>query len=131
MFTKILLTLGVIAIAWLVVSNRARRERVSAASSSTRLAAPPTGRRDGALRLAAYGLVVLMILGSGVFLYLQWRDEYRIVNVEVINTQTGRSVSYQARRGDVEARSFLTLDGRLVNVAETERIEMGGAPGRN
>lgn len=126
MITKLLLTLGVIAIAWLVLRNRSRRGQVAAGERAAQLAAPAERRRDGAPRLAAYTLVVFMILGSGLFLYFQWRDEYRIVTVEVINTQTGHSVSYQARRGDVDARSFLTLDGRQVNVAETERIEMGG-----
>ena len=127
MITKLLLTLGVIAVAWLVVRNRSRRGQVSAGERTERLAAPAERADSGAPRLAAYALVVFMILGSGLFLYLQWRDEYRVVNVEVINTQSGNSVSYQARRGDVGERSFLTLDGRQVNVADTERIEMGAA----
>ena len=32
----------------------------------------------------------------------------------VINSQTGHSVDYQARRQDIEGRSFETVDGRLV-----------------
>ena len=127
MITKLLLTLSVIGIAWLVIRNRSRRGGISVAAQTTRLAAPSNQQTGQTPRLAAYGLIIFMILASGIFLYLQWRDEYRIVTVEVINTQTGHSVTYQARRGDVDERRFQTLDGRVVSVADIERIEMGGA----
>jgi len=126
MITKLLLTLSVIGIAWLVIRNRSRRDEISALEQTTRLAAPANPKTSPAPRLAAYALIIFMVLASGVFLYLQWRDEYRIVTVQVINTQTGHSVTYQARRGDVDGRRFQTLDGRVVSVADIERIEMGG-----
>ncbi len=65
-----------------------------------------------------------MILGSGLFLYMEWQDRYRVVTVSVVNTQTGERTDYQAHRMDVEARSFITLDGVEINVAATERIEL-------
>ncbi len=125
MITKILFTLGVIGIAWLVIRQRSRRAEVAATEQPKRLAAQQHKVSNPTPRLAAYGLIVFMILASGVFLYLQWRDEYRVVTVRVINSQTGDTVSYEARRGDVEAREFVTLDGRTVNVAAVERIETG------
>ncbi|MEN8179499.1 MAG: antitermination protein NusG, partial [Pseudomonadota bacterium] len=126
MITKLLLTLSVIGIAWLVIRNRSRSSQISSAEQTTRLAAPATRQTNRTPRLAAYGLIVFMILASSFFLFLQWRDEYRIVSVQVINTQTGETVMYEARRGDVDGRRFQTLDGRVVTVAEIERIEMGG-----
>jgi len=125
MITKLLFTLGVIGIVWLVLRNRTRPRRLASSEPTARLAGSPRREGNRSPRLAAYGLIFFMILASGVVLYLQWRDEYRIVTVQVINTQTGDVVSYQARRGDVEGRRFQTLDGRVVNVAEIERIEMG------
>lgn len=128
MISKLLFTLGVIGIAWLVIRNRSRSDQVSSAEQTTRLTAPSIQQTSRTPRLAAYGLIVFMILASGVVLYLQWRDEYRIVSIQVINTQTGQSVIYEARRGDVDDRQFQTLDGRIVNVADIERIEMSGVP---
>ncbi|KRT56502.1 hypothetical protein [Candidatus Endoriftia persephonae] len=126
MITKLLLTLGVIGIAWLVLRQRARRVRqIEAAERSPQLSAPAKPSGMVTPRLAAYGLVIFMILVSSLFLYLQWRDEYRIVTVRVVNTQTGESLIYEARRGDVEGRHFETLDGRVITVADVERIEMG------
>jgi hypothetical protein len=122
MIIKLLFTLGVIGVAWLALHNRSRSALGSLTTQS------PERQRQGGPRLAAYVLVVCMILASGVILYLQWRDEYRIVTVRVINTRTDRVISYEARRGDVDARQFQTLDGRTVNVSEIERIEIGGNP---
>ena len=126
MFMKLLLTLAVIAVAWLVLRNRYRRSQIAAPSQPPRLQSPPARTSDRLPRLAAYALIFGMLLASGVVLYLQWRDEYRIVTVRVINAQTGQTLTYEARRGDVEQHQFLTLDGRTVYVAEIERIEIGG-----
>lgn len=126
MISKLLLTLVVIGIAWLVIRNRSRTSRISSPEQAARLSAPAPRVDNRTPRLAAYALILFMVLTSAFFLYLKWRDEYRIVTVQVINTQTGDVVTYQARRGDVEGRHFETLDGRIVTVAGVERIEMGG-----
>ncbi len=122
MITKLLLTLAVIAVAWLVVRNRQRR--MSAMTAEPRLSAPPRTPPSNVWRWGGYALGVVMILGSGLFLYMEWQDRYRVVTVSVVNTQTGERTDYQAHRMDVEARSFITLDGVEINVAATERIEL-------
>jgi len=126
MFMKLLLTLTVIAIAWLVLRNRYRRSQLPAGEQSPRLAPPSARGSERWPRLAAYILITGMLLASAVLLYLQWRDEYRVVTVRVINTQTGQSLTYEARRGDVDPHRFQTLDGRTIYAAEVERIEIGG-----
>ncbi|MEJ2453785.1 MAG: antitermination protein NusG [Candidatus Thiodiazotropha sp.] len=125
MITKLLFTLGVIFVGWLVLRNR--QQRMSAPPPEPRLQAPS---RNGInpWKWAGYLLVVVMILGSGLFLYAEWQDRYRVVTVSVVNTQTGERIDYEARRMDVEDRRFVTLDGREVSVADTERIELQSAP---
>ncbi|MCU7935673.1 MAG: antitermination protein NusG [Candidatus Thiodiazotropha sp. (ex Dulcina madagascariensis)] len=125
MISKILLTLTVIAVAWLVIRNR--QQRLPTPSSD---AGPSgvSGKPNSLIRWGGYALLVMMLLGSGMFLFLQWQDSYRVVTVRVIDTQSGRSVSYSARRADVGDRRFLTLDGREVNVANSERIELESTP---
>ena len=125
MITKLLFTLGVIFVGWLVLRNR--QQRMSARPPEPRLQAPPrTGVNPW--KWAGYLLVVVMILGSGLFLYAEWQDRYRVVTVSVVNTQTGERIDYQAHRMDVEERQFVTLDGLEVSVADTERIELHSAP---
>jgi hypothetical protein len=125
MISKLLLTLGVILIAWLVLRNR--QKRISAVASEPRLESPPAPGVNP-WKWGGYVLVLIMILGSGLFLYAEWQDRYRVVTVNVVNTQTGESIHYQARRMDVEERRFVTLDGREVSVSGIERIELLSAP---
>lgn len=121
MFLKLLLMALVIAGAVLAVRLRQPTREASAAAP---VAAPPPARRMPWIRVAAVAVVVLMILGTGLFLFLQWRDANEIVEVRVIDSGSGRSVTYEAYLGDVEGRSFRTVDGRVITLAEVERMEL-------
>ncbi|MEJ2694239.1 MAG: antitermination protein NusG [Candidatus Thiodiazotropha sp.] len=125
MITKLLVTLGVILAAWWVLRNRQRRID-TVASEPPRIAPPLSGANPW--KWGGYLLVLCMILGSGLFLYTEWQDRYRVVTVAVVNSQTGERIEYQARRMDVAERHFVTLDGIEVSVADTERIELQSAP---
>lgn len=122
MLMKILLTALVIAGALIYL-----RQRGSHAGQSVSVS--PQGsvisRKRALPRLAAVSVVVLMLAGSALFLYQQWRDSMQVVVVRIINANNGKEVSYQAYKGDVDGRSFKTVDGRLVTLAESERMELG------
>ncbi len=118
MLLKILLTVAVVLGGALVLRRRAARLQ--------RAPAPPPRRVAPLRRLphyAAYGLVSIMLAGALYFIYLEWEGRYQIVTVRVVDTRSGNAVTYQAYRGDVAARSLLTLDGRMVSLAEVERME--------
>ncbi|MBK5929185.1 hypothetical protein [Halochromatium salexigens] len=126
MFTKLLLTATVILVAWLVVRKRWRAEgeaplRLRAASQSRASAAEPLMPR-GAVKLAAYGIVVLMLAGTGFYLFQDWQHARAIVQLQVINVYTGETEHYEARRSEIDRRSFRTLDGRHIQIAEMERL---------
>ena len=121
MITKIIFTLLIIVAAFWVVKRRS-----ADATARQQGKQDPNALNVSDLRMGAYLFIALMVLTSGVMLYHHWQDNNREVTVTVINTQTGQSVSYRAYYGDIEGRSFRTLDGRLVTVAGTERIELGG-----
>lgn len=123
MFTKLLLTVTVILVAWLVVRKRWRGEgdeppRPRAAS---RAPAGPLMPR-GAVKLAAYGIVVLMLAGTGFYLFQDWRHAREIVQLQVVNVYTGETEHYEARRSEIDRRRFRTLDGRRIQIAEMERL---------
>lgn len=75
-------------------------------------------------RIAAYAVIALMIAGSALWLVLEWRSAHEVLGVRVINASTGTATDYEAYRSDIESRSFRTLDGRRVNLAEVERLEV-------
>lgn len=123
MFMKILLTALVIAGAVLTLRLRARR---LSESGQQRPVLPAPARRSQLPRLAAYGALIIMLAGASLYLYHQWRDAYQVVTVRVIDTRSGKQAVYQAYKGDVDGRSFQTVDGRTVALAEVERLELGG-----
>ena len=121
MITKLLLTLGVIAIAWLVLRNRVRQSEELNTRQQTASLSPPVSKVSHKTpRLAAYGLVLFMLGASGIFLYLQWRDEYRIVTVQVINTQTGQTDAALELLGRAIQRNY--LEGYYYRAAVWQQI---------
>lgn len=120
MVGKILLLLVALVGAFFIIRFRMRR-----AASSTSLSA--TARVWPSRRLllwGAYALVALMLAGSALYLYLDWRAQEEVIQVRVVNIYTGEGVRYQARRRDVGWRRLTTLEGRQVTLAEVERLEV-------
>jgi hypothetical protein len=125
MFTKILFTAAVIA--GVIMLVRLRRRRPVGPASPSR--APDSGPRT-VVRWLAVAVVAVLLAGTTLYLYLDWRAAHELVEVRVIDASSGRSNTYQAYRGDLDARSFLTVDGRRVTLAETERMETSLTPQR-
>jgi len=132
MITKILFTAAVIAVVYLFASSRNRGTSVTrepkALPAASRDSKAPAAGNERVPRYLAYALLGLMLAGSGLFIFLEWRDQYQVVNVRVINSDTGSSVTYRARLGDVKDRSLETIDGRRVVLAAVERLVVGEKP---
>lgn len=127
MFLKILLTALVILGALFTLRMRNQRN-LNAPVTAARVASSPRNQPREVRRLPrllAAGAVLLMLIGMGLYLYHQWSDAYRVVSVRVIDSRSGQSASYQAYKGDIDGRTFTTIDGRVVTLAEVERMEMG------
>jgi len=120
MIGKILFTLAVILLVALIW--RTRSPRPAAEQAPPRLVNPSVARRSP-LRLLAMAAVVLMLLASSYLLYEHWRDGSEVIFIRVVDAGSGRAAEYQAQRGDIEDREFLTTDGRRIVLAETERLE--------
>jgi len=122
MLAKLFITAVVIYIAWLAVRNRWREtDRDGGATRAAGAARPPLVSRN-AVRTAAYALVVLMVVGSGFYVFQKWEHRREVLAVQVVDPATGRTQTYEARRGDIEGRSFTTLDGRRIRIADMERL---------
>ena len=122
MLGKILLTLAVILGAWLVIRQRLQGRKPAPPPPPTRPLLPPA-----VVRAFAVGLVAVMVSGRLLWLYLDWESSRGLVNVRVINANTGEETSFQARRQDIGERQFTTLDGRHVTLAEIERMVLEDA----
>ena len=126
MLTKIAFTLLIIIGAIVYVRIRARNRAL--APMAPPLPRPARSERPRLTYYFAIGLLTIMLLGAGYYLFQMWFDDSRIITVRVINSNTGSVTSYEVRKGDVEAGkgTFQTVDGRTVTLAAVERLEMGG-----
>ena len=122
MFMKLLVTGLVIAGAVLVLRLRRRSE---IRTLTPAVPATPAWPGSWLPRVAAYVVLGVLLAGFGWYLYHQWQDAYRVVSIQVIDSRSGRTVVYQAYKGDISGRSFETTDGRVVTLAEVERMELG------
>ncbi|MBF0161992.1 MAG: hypothetical protein HQL88_06865 [Magnetococcales bacterium] len=123
---KILLPALVAALLYLLGRSHARRGRLSPAT-------PPGEQSSFAVRwrrsfrLTAYLLAGMALLTTVWVIHEEWQSAHRRVTIRVIHVQTGETTLYQARQGEVHGRTFQTLDGRQVRLADVERMEVGEA----
>jgi len=133
MFGKILLTLAVMVIAFFFVRQRDIKETnspVRSASSPQEIPVEPSGQAShdlsADLRLGAYLFLVLVIgLGAALY-YFQWQDDHAILTVRLHSDGQSEAIEYQVYKFQLAERSFTTLDGILVTVASSERMEVEG-----
>lgn len=116
MIGKLILTLVVVYVGWLVIRQRLRE------ADGERAPAPLPALPVRAMRIGAYAILALMLAGSGLWLALDWQARRELVELQVVNPYTGGVQRYQVRRGDIDGRSFRTPDGRRVRIAEMERM---------
>lgn len=125
MIGRILLTLAVIAIAYVFV-----RQRRLAEEAEERPAPVPKDKVPDELsqdlRLAAYMFMVLMVGIGGAVYYFRWQDEHTILTINLHRENQVQPVSYQVYKYQLQERSFTTIDGTHVTVAGSERMEVLG-----
>ncbi len=132
MLGKILLTIAVIFIAFLFVRQRDMKEKSISSQTSQPTGSPPIAASSADnslsadLRLGAYMFLVL-ITGLGLALYyFQWQDDHSILTVRLHSDSQSEAIEYQVYKYQLQDRSFTTLDGILVTVASSERMEVEG-----
>ena len=120
MIGKVLFTIGVILVVALIW--RTRRPEQGSDRPEPRLINPQAQRR-WPIKGLAIGVIALMLLASGFLLYEHWRDSSEVIYIRVVDASSGRTAEYRAARGDIGERTFTTVDGRHIVLAETERLE--------
>ena len=119
MLSKLVFTLAVVALAYLAIRSRGRTVAAKESARSRGTSAQYTSPRA----VAYVFLAVAVFTGTALFL-LEWYDDRQVITVRVINSRTGETVVYEAYKGKVHGRRFETLDGRLVTVADVDRVEL-------
>lgn len=115
MLSKLLVLAAIVAAIVMVVKRRRQLPVAEAAGDSP---------LRSVFKTLAVLLVVIGMATSIGYGFLHWREDAEPVTLRVIDTRSGQVSTYQARHGDVSERSFRTLAGHQVFLAETERLEV-------
>jgi hypothetical protein len=123
MLSKILFTALVMVVVFAVQRARSRGAQ---AIPAARLVPPVRRLREmpSWVRPAAYLFAGSIVASSAVYYYTTWQDNQRVVTIRVINTNSGDVASYEAHKGSIDGRSFETIDGLHVRIADAERVEV-------
>ena len=133
MLGKILLTVTVMVIAFCFVRQRDTKRK----SGPVRKNLPQTKSHEKAieqedhnlsadLRFGAYMFLALVIGLGATLYYFQWQDDHSILTVRLHSDGQDEAIMYQVYKFQMAERSFTTLDGILVTVASSERMEVEG-----
>ena len=131
MIGKILLTLAVIAIAYLMVHRDLRSKRDTTKSAPPKISdgdqkefPDPTLHDD--LRTASYLFLSFMVLVGAALYYFRWQDDHQLITVRLYSADHADPASYEVYKYQLAERSFTTVDGRTIMVAGSDRMEVIG-----
>jgi uncharacterized membrane protein len=120
MFLKIIFTFAVIIIAYLFIQKQRRSKLLPTKTAKQQQ------RQTRKLTQMAYLFIAAMTIISMIIFYYDYHKDQRVINVHIINTQTGAKTSYKAHRGDITGRSFITVTDDTIFLADIERMELEG-----
>ena len=131
MIGKILLTLAVTALACLIVrrgpkgkSNKSKRTSAKTINVFQRKSSGLEMHDD--MRLASYLFLLFMVIVGSSLYYFRWLDDHQLVTVRLYSTDQAEPASFEVYKYHLADRSFTTIDGRVVTVAGSERMEIIG-----
>lgn len=121
MITKVLVTILVILAALIFVRHKGRGRGVQAQQ------AEQAANRRTAMFVAVALVALTLVLSAGLY-YTHWQQAHEIFRVQVINSHSGAVQHYQVYQSDIDGRRFRTIDGRLINLSDAERMEVEAVP---
>lgn len=124
MITKILFTLLVIIAALVFMRHKSGRQPQDSGAARELQAAD----RRRAMVIAT-ALVLLTLFASAGIYYTHWQREHRLFAVLITNGDGEKLQRYTVYQHEINGRSFRTIDGHLIHLADNERMEIReGAP---
>lgn len=121
MLTKILFT--ALLIAGAVFYFRKKKESESQDNPIPLVDAGSEGNHPSFAKFMAYALVALTLISGIITYYINWQDDHRLYEVNVINPKTGSTETYKAFKKDLHNRWFITTTGQQISISELERME--------
>jgi len=119
MLTKILFTIAVILIVFVVYKARFRtlpRHTAQITNVSSNTKKPATW--------IVYAIASVLALAAGVVYFFKWQSDNAVITIRVVTSQEHDPTTYKAFQKDIKGRTFTTVDGRQVTLGDADRIEL-------
>ena len=132
MVAKLLITLTVIFVAYLIMRRRHTSDSNTAhlrkSSSKTNTDDQLRNDLNAEIRFGAYLFLIMMLTLSAGMGYISWKNDHEKVLVTLYrkknNDVQDEKIVFYVYRQDLLERSFTTIDGIKVVVASDERMEI-------
>jgi len=121
MLKQFIITLVVAAI--VVVVARAKRKRNDSRSDASGEKSLRGSGSPSATVIVGYSLAAVMILATVGVTWLRYQEAREIVRIEVVDARSGDRTVYQVRRKELGERQFTTVDGTVVSLGASDRVE--------
>lgn len=118
MLTKILITIFIIVS---VMFYLRKKNQTSTANKHCRTPTPSQ------FKYLTFGFVALSLCLSAGYIFMQWQDDNKVVNVTIISPTSTNAKSYLVRKKDISINEIKTLDGITIRLSNQERIEIADA----
>lgn len=119
MITKILFTAFIIVTAMIFMRHKSSQSRRQELEQQ----AQKEENRKTAMFVAVAFVSLTLAVSAGLY-YSHWKEAHRIFSIQVINSNTGSDQTYHVYQDDINGRRFRTIDGRLINLSDVERMEV-------
>ena len=132
MVVKLLITLTVIFVAYLILRRRQtlNSNTVQFSKSGWKINTDDQSRNEltAEIRFGAYLFLIMMLTLSAGMGYVSWKNDHETVLVTLYrqnnNDAQDEKIVFHVYRQDLLERSFTTVDGIKVVVASDERMEI-------
>ncbi len=121
MLTKILFTVIVIVIVLLIYQTRFKP-----VARTVQKMRPGDSTFVKPSKWVIYSVVIVLALASGVVYFFKWQNDNSIITIHVVSVDQEEPAIYKALQKNIKGRTFTTLDGRMVTLGDSDRIEILG-----
>ena len=77
-------------------------------------------------RHVAWMVLALLTASAAAVYYYSWQDDHTVLTVNLYRDNQSQPVSYQVYKYQLQTGNFVTIDGKQVTVADSERMEIIG-----
>jgi|SRR6056297_1980235 len=121
MVKQLIITLAVATI--VIVLARMKRARTEARAAPQENASTGRSSSRTTSMVVGYSLAAIMILATAGISWMRYQEANAIVQIEVVDARSGERTVYQVRRKNLGEREFRTVDGRVVSLGASDRME--------